>query len=421
MPPVLLYRETFSGAGGSVDLSTRTPVPGPGAAGEYKGASTRYKVEESAGGYGYGTSTVDSVVRYPDWLTPPNTRFRIVMDVFREGVDFVGGGLTGRAFVPSEDILTWDFLDNLTCEIRRNSLTETDARMTWKKHASEPPPAEVVYAFAGSVQHGPNEGVRYEFEVDEANRVSKIFLGEFGIDRPLFGLEGDIEPVVTGTFPDELAAHLAADRLIGWDTERAAFGLVAFRLYLIEVWDMGTPVVISGPPCKLLLEVFDDDGVTVLWSTGTDPAHAHPYLKEPTNYGEQQIDVATGTASLTTVSVTVIDPAQIPGDQDSGWLTERLAFLNIANLGGRRCRLIRYLPDGMLGYQVIADGPASQPVMVDNYSAFTWQIRDTRDTERKLRLFDVIHSTGDITTGATPAGPEEPGTDPSFTWGTEYH
>ena len=140
-------------------------------------------------------------------------------------------------------------------------------------------------------------------------------------------------------------------------------------------------------PCSVVLEVFDDDRETVLWRVGTSIAEPYPYLLEPDRYAEQEIDPATGGATVGTVTVLVIDPAIEPGVQVTGWLTAKLAALGVPDLAGRRCLLRRWIDDD-LGYQVLADGPASSPRLDSSYAAFSWEIRDTRETERKVRLFD---------------------------------
>jgi hypothetical protein len=135
-------------------------------------------------------------------------------------------------------------------------------------------------------------------------------------------------------------------------------------------------------PCTLLLEVYEDDRTTVAWSVATDPSHPYPYLCEPANYGEQEIDPVAGAASIGQVEVVVIDRRQTEGDQDSGWLTAK-----IHDVHGRRCRLRRFTGEQEPGWVTLADGPADTPSMDDTYAAFRWVIRDTRETERKLRAF----------------------------------
>ena len=146
--------------------------------------------------------------------------------------------------------------------------------------------------------------------------------------------------------------------------------------------------------CDLLLEVFDDDRETVLWAAGTSRSHEHPYLVLPDKYAEQEIDVATGAATIGTVTVTVIDKAQTAGDQDSGWMTARLARFGLANLHGRRARLTRFVdvPEGLIP-NVVIDGVAGEARMDASYAAFGFDIRDTREIERKIRLTDTGNPT----------------------------
>jgi hypothetical protein len=113
-------------------------------------------------------------------------------------------------------------------------------------------------------------------------------------------------------------------------------------------------------PCYLYATVFDDDRLTLLWQVSNDPTHPYPYLIDPgsSQYGAQEIDPIEGRSSITEVTIRVLDPATIAGDQDSGWLTARLKGLR-----ERRVRVERGLPDAS-GTIVLADGPASSPRMV---------------------------------------------------------
>lgn len=142
----------------------------------------------------------------------------------------------------------------------------------------------------------------------------------------------------------------------------------------------------EGAPCTVVLQVFEDDRERVAWEVGTASDHENPFLLEPENYGEQEIDPVEGAATIGQAEVIVIDRRRTPGDQDTGWLTYRLAENSISAIHGRRCRLLRYIDPG-LGWVVIADGPASTPRMDPSYSAYRWAIRDTRETERKVRAF----------------------------------
>lgn len=149
-------------------------------------------------------------------------------------------------------------------------------------------------------------------------------------------------------------------------------------------------------PCAMILDVYEDDGEAIAWSVATDPAHPFPYLLFPSNYGAREIDPVNGAASIGTVDVTIADVHETPGDQDSGFVTARLT-----EIFGRRCRLRRFVSEA-LGFFVIADGPAGAPRLSESYAGYTFAIRDTRETERRLRAF-----TGGGTTSIAPVGPLE--------------
>lgn len=147
-------------------------------------------------------------------------------------------------------------------------------------------------------------------------------------------------------------------------------------------------------PGALLLEVYQPGGEALDWSVSTDPDHVWPYLIGPENYQAQEIDPIAGASTIGTVEVGVIDPAQELGDQDSGWMTER-----VGELRGRRCRLRRYI-DEITGYVTISDGPAGTARLDQSYSAYRFPIRDTREIERKLSAFKAGG-----TCGVAPFGP----------------
>ncbi len=157
----------------------------------------------------------------------------------------------------------------------------------------------------------------------------------------------------------------------------------------ILVFDTLRPPPPPPADCTVELTVYEDDGETIAWQVSTDPAHETPYLVEPTNYGSQEVDFGEGRASIGQVTVTVIDPAQIPGDQDGGWLTERLADdLGLGAIQGRRCLLRRWAGIGV-GWVVIADGPAGVPRMDASFAAYVFDVRDNRERERRLRAFET--------------------------------
>jgi hypothetical protein len=186
-----------------------------------------------------------------------------------------------------------------------------------------------------------------------------------------------------------------------WDPLVETSGALAFGATFTASPEVENPEP-EYRPCTAVLEVYEDDGETIAFTVTTDPASDHAYLMPPDNYGAREIDPVSGAASIGTVDVQIVDPAQIPGDQDGGWMTERLD-----QIFGRRCRLRRYVSQ-LEGFYTIADGPAGAPRMSADYASFAFSIRDTREGERRLRPF----STGGAT-ALVPFGPiEDWGEDP---------
>jgi len=210
--------------------------------------------------------------------------------------------------------------------------------------------------------------------------------------------ETDSQAATVRTLPEESGAALAS-RVPGGMQVRIVLSGVWDVVLVDSFDDISTPV----PACALVLQVYEDDGETLAWEVGTSPTHDNPYLCQPENYGEQELDFTAGAATIGQVEVMVIDKAQIVGDQASGWMTERLSIEGITAIHGRRCRLLRYISSGF-GYVVIADGPAGSPSLDSSYSAFRWTIRDTRETERKIRAF----SNFPVNVSAFPRGVLEP-------------
>lgn len=147
-------------------------------------------------------------------------------------------------------------------------------------------------------------------------------------------------------------------------------------------------------PCALQLDVYQDDAETIDWSVSTDDGSARPYILAPANYDSQEIDPVTGSASIGTVEVGVVDPNQVAGDKTTGYMTER-----VGSIRGRRCVLRRYV-NSTIGWIHIADGPAGVPRLDESYSAYRWAIRDVREIERKQKAFNDGRSTA-----VAPFGP----------------
>jgi hypothetical protein len=168
-----------------------------------------------------------------------------------------------------------------------------------------------------------------------------------------------------------------------WDVVPFQDGYALFRNFEATVLDGGE----CGEPCSLLLEVYEDDGVTVAWSVATDPEHLHPYLEDVTSYAEQEIDVITGAAVIGQVQYAIVDRRQTQGDQDSGFVTARLA----EGIAGRRLRMLRFV-DEANGWVTLADGPSGPPEMLE-YAGFGGTILDTREWERTLGAFSGMGTT----------------------------
>ena len=159
-------------------------------------------------------------------------------------------------------------------------------------------------------------------------------------------------------------------------------------------------------PCIVELTVYEADRVTSAWQATDDPADPASFqiLLEPDNYGAQVVDFLTGSASLATVRVSLIDPPTITADQDSGIMTGRLVdSLQRGAIMGRRARLRRYISPSD-GWVTIVDGDALAPSLNASYSGFSFAIRDTRERERKTKAFQKATTTALLPRGVVRQG-----------------
>jgi hypothetical protein len=200
-----------------------------------------------------------------------------------------------------------------------------------------------------------------------------------GIERTPGDVVSNFIPFVPRNRHDDLAVLWARGE---WDD----FGVFATDVMSLQATPPPPPPSVISTPCALVLEVYEDDGETIAWEVSTEPAHENPFLCLPQHYGEATIDVVNGAATIAQIEVVVIDRRQIAGDQDTGFVTER-----VQDIRGKRCRLRRFISQEE-GFVTIIDGPAAAPRM-DGYAAFKWVIRDTRETERKKKAFAVTGST----------------------------
>lgn len=217
----------------------------------------------------------------------------------------------------------------------------------------------------------------------------------------------DLEALLAGVAPLRVtqqgaeAPLLNATPIAEQITQQGAEPVVLFNPTPLRVTGTGLDIVIKVIPdepvipattleaCDLLLEVFNDDRETVRWSVATTLVYSNPYLLMPERYAEQEIDPASGSATLGTVTVMIADVPQEAWNQNTGFLTGKLARQAVADIAGRRARLLRAVgaqPDTVL--EVVIDGVAGTPRMDSSYAAFSFDVRDTREIERKVRAFD---------------------------------
>lgn len=416
MPPILLFRDTFAEDANLVD---HTPTPSGGPAWEYDdipGAYTTHVYGALDGPPAASTAPARNLYSIPTSVT----KWRIQIDLSRGGVDAVGGGFIVYALVAPGAIASWDPINCLSIGIIRRSLTEVSFTATYIRPATPPGPSGVTLR-SGSILMPGSTAKRFILEVDQTAGTVELYVADAitGLNELTIGV-ASLDPVVgDGLFTQELTDHVANDtteRLIGLQGGWASSGLVYFAASELRVYEL--EVLPTGDPCTQLLQVFADNRTTLLWEVSTDPNHAFPFLEEPSDYAEQELDFAGGAASIGTMRARIIDKAQIPGDQDSGFLTGKLATFGVPDIGGHRCRWIRFDPNGVP--VVVIDGPAGQPAMI-GYSGFEFEINDTRETEADIRCFDVVGPSAPVVDDAAATGPTTPGTDPGFTWGTEYH
>ncbi len=142
------------------------------------------------------------------------------------------------------------------------------------------------------------------------------------------------------------------------------------------------------------LTLFKDDDATPLAVCSTDPAHVRPYLHVPESFAESEVDLAEGTSVIGQVNVRVLDKrtSTDPDDPDArktGWLTALLpTSKGESALNGRRALLEQNDGSGPDAWFTVMDGVVGGVALEDNYVTYALEIRDVRDRERKVRVFD---------------------------------
>lgn len=403
--PTLLLTKDFEGEVGTVNLSTHD------SGWQYVGDPDRFEVV--AAGYARGKSTSDdpNSIASHDYDVPTGVSVRLIADVTRGGVDFVGGAMLFSVYIRAAARGVDDLTDRLELGIRRVSLGSVQMAAVWYKPTGELP-AQVAITSNNVVMNG-TQTKRFIWDIIESTGMVRQYVADAFTGE-------NVVLVSEGTGVDaSLIAHGAGDRHPGFATRRAASGLVEFRLQHLEIYDIADALPpLAGTPCTHLLEAFDDDRTTVLWAVATDPGHPFPYLDEPEDYAEQSIDVAKGAATIGTVRARVLDKAPA-GDQDGGFMVAKLADAGLPSVSGRRCRWTRF--DELGNPIVMIDGPASLPSMDSTYAAFEFVIEDTRETERKVRCFDDILPNVDASEDEADTDPTTGGVFSGIAWNTQLY
>jgi hypothetical protein len=168
------------------------------------------------------------------------------------------------------------------------------------------------------------------------------------------------------------------------------------------------------PPRVQDFTIFDVDDVTPMFgsvddygeildpSFSTDPNHARPWLKMLGLGPDHEVDPIAATSNIGSVSVEVIDKRLDACDPKTGFLT----FYGAEATGfsayiGRRALFRERLSDGT--YQVIANGPITEVVLLDTKVTYGFRVASMRERERDVALFDTQHET----MSAFPYGPVE--------------
>jgi len=135
------------------------------------------------------------------------------------------------------------------------------------------------------------------------------------------------------------------------------------------------------------LTIYEEDDETVLLQVSTDPAHQAPYLRAFDNFPEQEIDFVKGSASIGQMVVQIVDVANDPLDQATGYLTGVLADPSgRSQLIGHRALAEQ---DVGSGRETVLDGIVRGVRLLDHYSGYALDLRDIRERERATTAFET--------------------------------
>jgi hypothetical protein len=129
-------------------------------------------------------------------------------------------------------------------------------------------------------------------------------------------------------------------------------------------------------------------GVITEASFSTDPDHPRPYLKPFGDIGESMVDFLAGGSVIGQMSVELLDVPLDETDQDTGIVTFYAATASgdTALLGVRF--VAREWSEALNDYEIVFDGVCG-PITMPKLTTFKLQLRDARERERQLKLFNT--------------------------------
>jgi hypothetical protein len=140
-------------------------------------------------------------------------------------------------------------------------------------------------------------------------------------------------------------------------------------------WDEGTEELI----------VYEEDDATEWATCSSSPDHARPCLMRPDSWGDAELDLLRGSASIGQHNLRVLDKRTGATDQGSGWFSAKLADAggNSALIGHRVVR--RRFESG--AWVTVMDGVIDGVQLDDQRVSFALVVKDMRERERKVRAF----------------------------------
>lgn len=136
-----------------------------------------------------------------------------------------------------------------------------------------------------------------------------------------------------------------------------------------------------------ILGSVDINGDVIEPTCSTDPTADRPYLIRTLELVAQELNFAEGSASIGQVNIDILDKRTVSTDQNTGWFTAILA-----DVGGKQQitghRILFEQQDSNGDYYVVLDGVIGDFSLSENYVTYSLVVRDIRERERKMKLFD---------------------------------